>query len=203
MFSNDDFSIFFFRFFFNKTKTNIFLLFFLFLFNMVVLFFFYLFFLDFLLLFIYFCVVYVFCMFLIVCWFFVFFFERFFVSVFKKICFWYFSFNLFWSFFQQSFFLNLFRFSCSIYLFEIVLECVDCLFFENFEFFVQIFSVLFCLARIATFKSSPLRSRSIPGLFNDRVLHLLNHPQNTSEGTAGSIGIFWRVIQPYYWYTGL
>ena len=36
----------------------------------------------------------------------------------------------------------------------------------------------------------------------NKVLHLLNHTQNT-EGTAGSIWILWRLVQSYFWYTGL
>jgi hypothetical protein len=44
------------------------------------------------------------------------------------------------------------------------LESVDCQCFLIFFWIFEIFSVFF-LARIATFRSSPLRS--IPGLFND------------------------------------
>ena len=49
---------------------------------------------------------------------------------------------------------------------EFVLECVDCffsvVFFDMFGFFLSIFQFF---SRIATFRSSALRS--IPGLFND------------------------------------
>ena len=65
-------------------------------------------------------------------------------------------------------------FSCFVsrffYFSEFVLESVDCCFFSCFliffrtlENFSEVFS--FFIARIATFRSSPLRS--IPGLFND------------------------------------
>ena len=104
----------------------------------------------------------------------IFYFALFFFSILSFICFFR-SLNLFDYFFFCGIYSVFSWFLLCFYFLEFVLESVDCFFFQllfdillNVWDFFRMFQILF--ARIATFRSSPLRS--ITGLFNDIYIYM-------------------------------